>query len=219
MAGNAVWSTRGLLSDPNPSCLTAMDPQVKLVFRETNPLLLYCTWPQSIEGWCGLLEHHDGDYLQQPPRAISLEHLLWDFRGHQAFPSDRGHCGRSQDVSEVVVLCVWGIHLLPGHPETQCVSWGWQHSAQPYGAFMCWFFSAWGSSLFHRWLLCSPRIGGCPWSRCAAAEPSILLSYPIAMAGKAGFVPSCLCWYCLLLAICVVSLLAFFLSENDMSCP
>lgn len=130
-----------------------------------------------------------------------------------------GHCGRSQDVSEVVVLCVWGIHLLPGHPETQCVSWGWQHSAQPYGAFTCWFFSAWGSSLFHRWLLCSPRIGGCPWSRCAAAEPSILLSYPIAMAGKAGFVPSCLCWYCLLLAICVVSLLAFFLSENDMSCP
>lgn len=171
MAGNAVLSTRGLLSDPNPSCLTAKVPQVKLVYREANSLPLYCTWPRTTEGCFGRWVWSAWTPWLLLRAAASQKHLLSIFslgcqgapgvsvwHGTSEFPTDL-----TQDLSKVVALCVWGTHLLPGDPEVQCVL-RLAALAQPYEAFTWWFFffNAWGSFLFHRWLLGAPKLMGVP---------------------------------------------------------
>lgn len=196
MAGNAVLSTRGLLSDPNPSCLTAKVPQVKLVYREANSLPLYCTWPRTTEGCFGRWVWSAWTPRSLLRAAASQEHLLSIFslgcqgargvsvwHGTSEFPTDL-----TQDLSKVVALCVWGTHLLPGDPEVQlCVETGSIVSAL-WSIHMVFFlmpggaYSSIGDFLEPpNWWVSLIKVC-CSWA-------SILLSYPAAMVGKAGFAP------------------------------
>lgn len=217
MAGNAVLSTRGLLSDPNPSCLTAKVPQVKLVYREANSLPLYCTWPRTTEGCFGRWVWSAWTPWLLLRAAASQKHLLSIFslgcqgapgvsvwHGTSEFPTDL-----TQDLSKVVALCVWGTHLLPGDPEVQCVL-RLAALAQPYEAFTWCFFLMPGGAYSSIGDFLEPPNWWVSLIKVCCSWASILLSYPAAMVGKAGFAPSCLCWYCLLFAICVISPLAFF---------
>lgn len=82
---------RGPASGPELHVAACKVPQVKLIYGETTPLPQCCTWPHTTKDALvikrGLIKHHGHNFLQQPPRNISLEHLLWDLRGHH----DRGH--------------------------------------------------------------------------------------------------------------------------------
>lgn len=135
MAGNAVLSTRGLLSDPNPSCLTAKVPQVKLVYREANPLPLYCTWPRTTEGCFGRWVWSAWTPRLLLRAAASQEHLswassLWDAREHQGFPCDMGHLSFPQTWPKIWARwlhCVCEEHTCSQGILKYSVCWDWQH--------------------------------------------------------------------------------------------
>lgn len=172
MAGNAVLSTRGLLSDPNPSCLTAKVPQVKLVYREANPLPLYCTWPRTTEGCFGRWVWSAWTPWLLLRAAASQKHLswassLWDAREHQGFPCDMGHLSFPETWPKIRAR--WLHCLCEEHTCSQgilkysvCVETGSIGSALWSIHMVVFFFNAWGSFLFHRWLLGAPKLMGVP---------------------------------------------------------
>lgn len=132
------------------------------------------------------------------------------WHGTSEFPTDL-----TQDLSKVVALCVWGTHLLPGDPEVQCVCWDWQHwlslMKHSHGGFF--FFNAWGSLLFHRWLLGAPKLMGVPDQ--GVLQLSFHSPFLSCSHGRKGRIcPSCLCW-CYILYLPLPS----SLSANDVSCP
>lgn len=220
MAGNAVLSTRGLLSDPNPSCLTAKVPQVKLVYREANPLPLYCTWPRTTEGCFGRWVWSAWTPRLLLRAAASQEHLswassLWDAREHQGFPCDMGHLSFPQTWPKIWAR--WLHCVCEEHTCSQgilkysvCVETGSIGSALWSIHMVVFFFSMPGGAFSSIDDFLEPPNWWVSLIKVCCSWASILLSYPAAMVGKAGFAPSCLCWYCLLFAICVISPLAFF---------
>lgn len=133
------------------------------------------------------------------------------WHGTSEFPTDL-----TQDPSKVVALCVWGTHLLPGDPEVQCVCWDWQHwlSLMKHSHGVFFFFSMSGGAYSSIDDFLEPPNWWVSLIKVCCSWASILLSYPAAMVGKAGFAPSCLCW-CYLLYLPLPS----SLSANDVSCP
>lgn len=144
----------------------------------------------------------------------SLEHLLsgmpgstrgfrvtWDiWVSHRPDPrSEQGGC----------TVCVRNTPAPRGSWSTVCVL-RLAALAQPYEAFTWCFFLMPGGAYSSIGDFLEPPNWWVSLIKVCCSWASILLSYPAAMVGKAGFAPSCLCWYCLLFAICVISPLAFF---------
>lgn len=215
MAGNAVLSTRDLLTQ-TPAAWLQRNLKPNWSTERQTPFLYAVPGHNPLKDalviGCGLLEHHDVITCSSLPEASLLSIFSGISGGTRGFHLT-GDIVAGPGMWARWLCYVWGVHLLPGDPETQCVlrlAATAQHShagfSMPGGAY---------SSIDdflepQNWWVSLIKVC-CSWA-------SILLSYPTAMVGKAGFVPPCLCWHCLLLAICVVSL-SLLSSSLKMTCP
>lgn len=142
---------------------------------------------------CSLLEHHDHYYVQQPPRSISLEHLLsgmpgstrgfrvtWDIWVSQR-PDPRSEQGGC-------TVCVRNTPAPRGSWSTVCVL-RLAALAQPYEAFTWCFFLMPGGAYSSIGDFLEPPNWWVSLIKVCCSWASILLSYPAAMVGKAGFAP------------------------------
>lgn len=196
--------------------LTGKVLQVKQIYTETTLLPPYCTWPCTVKdalvAECGQIEHHDHNFLQQPPQKYLFRASYLEFERAPWFFTWQRMSGRSQDVSKVIVLCC--MKYKPTHKGSWSANslylWGWQQPAQAYRVFIMWF-SIPERALTSTENFLEPQTWWVSLIKVCCHWAFLLpLSYHGAIAGKAESGPTCLCWYCLLLGVYAVSLPAFF---------